>query len=75
MAANAGILMGRTRPIPGRESDARETFQQSLSYCAKLQAEGKIDGFEPALVSGMRALRWLAFGAGPVDLARENAAR
>lgn len=50
MAASAGILIGWTRPIPGREQQAREVFQQSLGYYGRLQSEGKIESFEPALI-------------------------
>jgi len=50
MAASAGILIGWTRPVPGREQQAREVFQQTLAYYGKLQSEGKIDSFEPALI-------------------------
>ena len=50
MAASAGILIGWTRPIVGREQQAREVFQATLAYYGRLQQEGKIDSFEPALI-------------------------
>ena len=50
MAASAGILIGWTRPIPGREQQAKEVFQATLAFYGRLQSEGKIDSFEPALI-------------------------
>ena len=50
MAASAGILIGWTRPLPGREQQAKEVFQATLAFYGKLQSEGKIESFEPALI-------------------------
>jgi hypothetical protein len=50
MAASSGVLLGWSRPMVGREAEARELFQWSMGYYARLQSEGKIDSFEPALI-------------------------
>jgi len=48
--ANYGLFIGWNRPVPGREPEAGEVFQQALGYWGKLQKEGKIESFEPALL-------------------------
>jgi hypothetical protein len=49
--ANAAIFMGWNRPTVGREQQANKLFQKSLEYYGKLQAEGRIESFEPVLLS------------------------
>ena len=49
--ANAAIFIGWNRPSIGREQQANELFQKSLEYYGKLQADGRIESFEPVLLS------------------------
>ncbi len=50
MAATHGLFIGWNRPIPGRESQAIETFQSFLAYLGKQQNQGAIESFEPAFL-------------------------
>jgi hypothetical protein len=49
--ANACLVVGWNRAIPGREGPAMELFQSSLAYYGKLQAAGTIESFEPVIMS------------------------
>ena len=49
--ANAVIFLGWNRPSVGREQQALQVFQKSLEFYAKLQAEGRIESFEPVILS------------------------
>ncbi|MBI5499983.1 MAG: hypothetical protein HY907_07050 [Deltaproteobacteria bacterium] len=49
MAVNSGLLIGWTRPYVGREKTAQPKFEEYIGYLAKLQAEKKIESFEPVL--------------------------
>jgi hypothetical protein len=44
------LLIGWTRPVPGRETAAVEHFQYAMSYMGKLQQAGTIESFEPVLL-------------------------
>lgn len=48
--ADAGLLMGWNRVIPGRERAAVEMWQEMMSYFKRLHAEGQITSFEPVLL-------------------------
>jgi hypothetical protein len=50
MKTNA-ILVGWNRPIPGREAQSAGLFQEFLQYLTGLQQAGKIQYFEPVLLS------------------------
>ena len=45
------IFMGWNRAIPGREPLAGQLFQEVLQYLAGQQQAGKIDSFEPVILS------------------------
>ena len=49
--ANAVIFVGWNRPSVGREQQAMQVFQKSLEFYGKLQSEGRIDSFEPVILS------------------------
>jgi hypothetical protein len=49
--ANRGIFLGWNRPIAGREVRAGEMLQLTLSYFSRLLKEGKIESFEPVLLT------------------------
>jgi hypothetical protein len=48
--ADAGLFIGFGEPVRGREAKAVQVFNESLAYYARLQQEGKIESFEPALL-------------------------
>jgi hypothetical protein len=49
--ANAVIFLGWNRPSVGREQQAMQMFQKSLEFYGKLQTEGRIESFEPVILS------------------------
>ena len=49
--ANAVIFLGWNRPVVGREEQAMQLFQKSLEFYGKLLTEGRIEGFEPVLLT------------------------
>ncbi|UCE07083.1 MAG: hypothetical protein JSW07_03330 [bacterium] len=49
--ADAVIFLGWNRPTVGREQQALQVFQKSLEYYGKLQADGRIESFEPVILS------------------------
>lgn len=49
--ANAVIFLGWNRPTVGREEQAMQVFQKSLEFYGKLQTEGRIESFEPVILS------------------------
>ena len=49
--ANAVIFLGWNRPTVGREQQAMQVFQKSLEFYTKLQTEGRIESFEPVILS------------------------
>ena len=49
--ANAVIFLGWNRPSVGREKQAMQVFQKSLEFYTKLQTEGRIESFEPVILS------------------------
>jgi len=49
--ANAVIFLGWNRPSVGREQQAMQVFQKSLEFYTKLQTEGRIESFEPVILS------------------------
>lgn len=49
--ANHALFIGWNRPLAGRERLAMKLWEKSMEYYAKLQAEGRIEGFEPVLLS------------------------
>ena len=49
--ANAVIFVGWNRPSVGREQQAMQVFQKSLEFYGKLQSDGRIESFEPVILS------------------------
>ncbi len=49
--ADSVIFMGWNRPVVGREQQALQLFQRAMEFWGKLQAEGRIESFEPVLLS------------------------
>jgi hypothetical protein len=49
--ADRVIFMGWNRPVIGREQQALQLFQRAMEFWGKLQAEGRIESFEPVLLS------------------------
>jgi hypothetical protein len=50
MAGDA-LFLGWGPVVRGRELKALDVFQETLTYYAKLQGDGKIDSFEPVLLA------------------------
>ena len=48
--ADAGLFFGWHRPARGREKAALEVFNASIAYYSKLQADGRIESFEPVFL-------------------------
>ncbi|MFO7667214.1 MAG: hypothetical protein R6V76_11375 [Desulfobacterales bacterium] len=49
--ANRVLFIGWNRPVVGREQQAMKLFQKSIEYYSKLQDSGKIESFEPVILS------------------------
>jgi hypothetical protein len=49
--ANGVLFIGWKRPVPGREQQAMGLFQKGIEYYAKSQSEGKIESYEPVILS------------------------
>jgi hypothetical protein len=49
--ADRVLFVGWNRPIAGREQQALQLWQKAMEYYGKLQADGRIEGFEPILLS------------------------
>ena len=49
--AGDGLFLGWGPVVRGRELKALDVFQETLTYYGKLQGDGKIDSFEPVLLT------------------------
>jgi hypothetical protein len=49
--ADRVLFIGWNRPVIGREKQANQLFQKVMKYNAKLQADGRIESFEPVILS------------------------
>ena len=49
--ANRVIFIGWNRPAVGREQEAAQLWQKAMAYYGTLQADGKIESFEPILLT------------------------
>jgi hypothetical protein len=49
--ANHILFMGWNRSVAGREQQALKTFEKSMEFYGKLQADGRIESFEAAMLS------------------------
>jgi len=49
--ANRTLFIGWNRPTPGKEKQAAQLFQKTLQFYGKLVADGRIESFEPVILS------------------------
>ncbi len=49
--ANNVLLVGWNRAVAGREQKALELFARVMEYYTNLQADGKIESFEPVILT------------------------
>ena len=45
------IFIGWNRPVVGREQQAMKLFQKAMEYYSKLKTSGKIESFEPIMLT------------------------
>lgn len=45
------LFIGWNRAVPGRTQQVLELFPKYMEFCAKLQADGRIESFEPVILS------------------------
>ena len=45
------LFLGWNRSVTGREQQALKVFEKGMEFFGKLQADGRIESFEPALLS------------------------
>jgi hypothetical protein len=50
MAASAAIFIGFGVPFPGRERQSVQVFGEVMQFYTRLQQQGEIESFEPALL-------------------------
>jgi hypothetical protein len=48
--ADSGLFVGFGFPVPGRERQAIQVFNETFEYYARLQQDGEIESFEPVLL-------------------------
>jgi len=48
--ADAGLFIGWSEVVRGRETEALELFNETLAYYSRLQEEGTIESFEPVFL-------------------------
>ena len=48
--ADAGLFIGWGEVVRGREERAVEVFGETVEYYGRLQADGRIESFEPCLL-------------------------
>ena len=49
--ADRTLFIGWNRPVVGREKQSMQLFQKFMEYFTKLKKEGKIESFEPVILS------------------------
>lgn len=49
--ADRVLILGWDAPVPGREKQAWQLFGKTMEFYTKQQQEGKIDSFEPIILS------------------------
>ena len=49
--ADSVLFIGWNRSVKGREQQAMQLFQKVVEFYGKLQADGRIESFEPVLLS------------------------
>ena len=48
--ADSGLFIGWGEVVRGREERALEVFNETIAYYGQLQADGRIESFEPCLL-------------------------
>ena len=48
--ANQALFLGWNRPARGREEQAMKLWGKTMEYYGKLQADGRIESFEPVIL-------------------------
>jgi hypothetical protein len=48
--ADSVLFVGWNRAVPGREQQALDLFGKAMEYYGQLQADGKIESFEPVML-------------------------
>jgi len=49
--AGSVLFVGWNRGVPGREKQALDLFAKGMEYYGQLQADGKIESFEPVMLA------------------------
>jgi len=49
--ADRVLFIGWNRPVVGREQQAMQLFQKVVEFYGKLQADGRIESFEPVILA------------------------
>ena len=49
--ADRVLFIGWNRPVVGREQQAMKLFQKAMEYYSKLKTSGKIESFEPIILT------------------------
>ncbi|MBL7213635.1 MAG: hypothetical protein ISS61_14785 [Desulfobacteraceae bacterium] len=49
--ADRVLFIGWNHPVVGREQQAMELFQKVVEFYGKLQADGRIESFEPVILA------------------------
>ena len=49
--ADRVLFIGWNRPVVGREQQAMQLWQKVMEYYGKLQADGRIESFEPVILT------------------------
>jgi hypothetical protein len=49
--ADSVLFLGWNRSIAGREQQAMQLFQKGIEFYGQLQAEGRIESFEPVILA------------------------
>jgi hypothetical protein len=74
--AGEALFLGWGQVVRGREQLALQVFQESIEYYSKLQADGKIDRFEPVLLAphggGLAGFIMMYGEAGTLDTIRSS---
>ena len=80
--ADRVLFMGWNRSVSGREQQAMQLFQKCMEFYGGLQADGRIEGFEPVTTGSLDAedydefvrdtVNFLAYIAEPVRAERRK---
>jgi hypothetical protein len=76
--ADRVLFIGWNRPVVGREKQANQLFQKVMQFNAKLQADKRIESFEPVILSAhggdLNGFIMLKGSAGKLAEIREDSA-